>query len=135
MRRNRRKSDKFKVLTGRTMNLASIFALLVAMIVVNQVAQAKCSQTQKSIGEKEKLLARLESERVMESSRWERMLTSDNLERALLKHGLDMKCPRDEMIIRMDASGTPRLGQRSVELAMNRRDGTAVAANRNRRRR
>lgn len=129
-RRNCRKSQTMNVMTGRTFHVASVIVALMIAVVMNLVAESRCTQVRDSIGEKQKLLARLEQDRQRESAAWEQMTTASNLERALIRHGLNMRYPKSEQVIRMDASGTPRYGQRSVELAKSRlaSSGT-VAAN------
>lgn len=119
-RRNCRKSQTMNVMTGRTFHVAGIILTLLVAVVMNLVAESRCTQVRDSIGEKEKLLARLEQDRQRESAAWEQMTTASSLERALVRHGLNMRFPKSEQVIRMDASGTPRYGQRSVELAKNR---------------
>lgn len=118
--RNCRKSQSLHVMTGRFVHVGGIIAALVTMVVINLVAEARCSQTTRSIREKEKLLVKLEQDRQRESDAWDQMTTAANLDRALINHGLDMRYPKSEQVIRMDASGTPRYGQESVKLAMNR---------------
>lgn len=119
-RRNCRKSQTMNVMTGRTFHVAGIILTLLFAVVMNLVAESRCKQVNDSIREKEKLLARLEQDRDREDAAWQQMTTASNLERALIRHGLNMRYPKDEQVIRMDASGTPRYGQRSVELARNR---------------
>lgn len=119
-RRNCRKSQTMNVMTGRTFHVAGIILTLLVAVVMNLVAESRCTQVRDSIGEKEKLLARLEQDRQRESAAWEQMTTASSLERALVRHGLNMRFPKSEQVIRMDASGTPRYGQRSVELAKSR---------------
>lgn len=135
--RNRRKSQTMNVLTGKTFHVAGIIAALVTMVVVNLVADTRCTQTIKSIGEKEKQLARLEQDRLRESTAWDAMTTAENLDRALVRHGLNMRYPKPEQVVRMDASGTPRYGQTSVKLALQRKAaaGTVVQNTRARHRR
>ena len=129
-RRNCRKSQTRNVMTGRSFHVAGIILSLVVAVVMTLVADARCSQVNDSIREKEKLLVRLEQDRDREDAAWQQMTTASNLERALVRHGLNMRFPKDEQVIRMDASGSPRYGQRSVALAKSRLSGTgAVAAN------
>ena len=134
-RRNCRKSQTLNVMTGKSFRIVGIIVALVLVVVVNLVADARCNQTMRSIGEKEKLLARLEQDRQRESAAWEQMTTAGNLDRALLRHGLDMRYPKSEQVIRMDASGTPRYGQRSVALAKARLGSTVPVASNSRPRR
>lgn len=127
-RRNCRKSQTMNVMTGRTFHVAGIIVTLVVAVVLNLVADARCSQVRDSIGRKEKMLARLEQDRDREDAAWQQMTTASNLERALIRHGLNMRYPKDEQVIRMDASGSPRPGQRSVELARCRLAGSGPVA-------
>ena len=125
-RRNRRRSEStMNVLTSRSFRAAGIIVALVVMSVINFVADQRCNQTIRAIREKEKLLSRLEQDRQRESAAWERMTAAENLERALIRHGLNMRYPKSEQVVRMDASGTPCYGQRSVALAKSR---SAVSA-------
>lgn len=133
-RRNCRKSQTMNVMTGRTVHVAGIMLVLMVMVVMNMVADSRCKQVSDSIGEKEKLLVRLEGDRQRESAAWEQMTTARNLENALVRHGLNMRYPMDEQVIRMDASGTPRYGQRSVELAKKRLSNSGMMASNARRR-
>ena len=71
----------------------------------------------KSIGEKERTLAKLEDERMRESARWDAMKTADNIDRALLRFGLSMRYAKAEQIVRMDAAGRPKPGQLAVARA------------------
>lgn len=135
-RRNCRKSQTMNVMTGKSIHVVGIIAALVTMVVVNLVADARCRQTKDSIGEKERQLARLEQDRVRESAAWEAMLTTENLDRALTRHGLKMlRYPKPEQVIRMDASGTPRYGQQSVKLAIQRKAAAGAVVNNSRTRR
>lgn len=120
------------VMTGRTFHVAGIILTLLVAVVMNLVAESRCTQVRDSIGEKEKLLARLEQDRQRESAAWEQMTTASSLERALVRHGLNMRFPKSEQVIRMDASGTPRYGQRSVELAKNRLSASATVVSNSR---
>lgn len=132
-RRNCRKSQKMNVMTGRTFHVAGIIVTLMVAVVMNLVAESRCKQVQDSIGEKEKLLVRLEQDRQRESAAWEQMTTATSLEHALVRHGLNMRYPKSEQVIRMDASGSPRYGQRSVELAKNRLSASATIVSNSRR--
>lgn len=131
-RRNCRKSQTRNVMTGRSFHVAGIILALMVAIVMNLVAESRSSQVWDSICEKEKLLDRLEQDRQRESAAWEQMTTASGLERALVRHGLNMRYPKSEQVVRMDASGTPRYGQRSVELAKRRlsSSGTVASASR-----
>lgn len=122
------------VMTGRTFHVAGIILALLLVVVMNLVAESRCKLVRDSIGEKEKLLASLEKDRDREDANWQQMKSISNLERALVRHGLNMRMPKDEQVIRMDASGTPRYGQRSVELAKSRLASSGTVASNTRRR-
>lgn len=133
--RNYRKSQKVKLLRGRTFYIALIIASLLVMVVLNIVADTRCTQVCASIGEKEKRLTGLDKELKREITKWAKMTTEDSLDRALLKNGLKMRVPLPAQVIRMDDSGVPKHGQQSVEMALRRLSGTMpVASNTPRRR-
>lgn len=108
-------------------HVAAIMLMLFVMVIVNLLANSSCSQLMKSIGEKERLLAKLEDERSRESARWEEMKTPEKLERALTRHGLAMRYAKPSQIVRLRADGTPFPGQLSVAKAMQRDTASAVA--------
>ena len=128
-RKNCRKSQTVNVMTGRSLHIAGIIAALVAMTVINLVADARCKQTQKAIGEKQRELVRLEQDRRRESAAWDQMTTAENLSRALVRHGLNMRIAKPEQVVRMNSDGRPRYGQPSVELAKARNAAGSVASN------
>lgn len=136
-RRNCRKSQKMNVMTGRTFHVAGIIVILLFAVVMNLVAESRCKAVNDSICEKEKLLARLEQDRDREDAVWQQMTSEENLSRALVRHGLNMRTPKDEQVIRLDANGVVRPGQRSVELARARlaNPGVVASASRSRTRR
>jgi len=120
MKRNRKIPKKMSVVATNTMNFGVIVVVAVAMIILHQLASSSCGQLLKSIGEKERELARLEESRVRESLRWEEMKTPEKIEAALLRHGLKMGIPRPDQFVRMKADGTPYPGQLSVRKARQR---------------
>ena len=125
MKKNRRRSKKMSVMASRSMHVGGVLVMFFVMVIVNLLASSSCNQLMKSIGEKERLLAKLEKDRERESARWDAMKTSENLDRALLKFGLSMKYPRPEQIVLMDARGQPKPGQLSVARASARRSSAA----------
>ena len=120
MKRNRKIPKKMSVLATNTMNFGVIVVVAVAMIILHQLASSSCTQLMKSIGEKERELARLEEARTRESLRWEEMKTPEKIEMALLRHGLKMSIPRPDQFVHMKADGTPYPGQLSVSRARHR---------------
>ena len=117
MKRNRRRSKKMSVMASRSMHIGAVMVMFFVMVILNLLASSSCNQMMKSIGEKEKTLAKLEDERARESARWDAMKTTDNIDRALLRFGLSMKYARAEQIVRMDSAGRPKPGQLAVARA------------------
>lgn len=114
------------VVASNTMRFGAVILMAVVMVFVNFLASSSCQHMMTSIGEKERLLAKLEEERVRESARWDEMKTPEKIESALLRHGLAMRYPKPDQIVRMKADGRPYPGQLSVERAK-RRNGLAAA--------
>ena len=112
------------VVTSRSFYVGSVVITLFVAVIVNIFAESSCSLVSKSIGEKEKQLARLEKDRDRESARWEEMKTDENLDRMLPKHGLLMRYPKPEQIVRMRPDGVPYAGQ--LSLAVARRENRPV---------
>ncbi|MBQ7235339.1 MAG: hypothetical protein IJS36_08030 [Kiritimatiellae bacterium] len=128
MKRNRKRSKRMSVMASRSMHIGGVLVMFFVMVLVNLLASSSCSQLMKSIGEKERQLAKLENDRARESARWDSMKTSENLDRALLKFGLSMKYPRADQIVRMDSHGQPKPGQLSVARAARRASGVSHTA-------
>lgn len=128
MKRNRKRSKRMSVMASRSMHIGGVLVMFFVMVLVNLLASSSCSQLMKSIGEKERQLAKLENDRARESARWDGMKTSENLDRALLKFGLSMKYPRADQIVRMDSRGQPKPGQLSVARASRRASGVSHTA-------
>ena len=126
MRKNRKRTKKMSVVASNTMHFGAVIVMLFIMVFVNFLASSSCQQLLKSIGEKERQLAKLEEERVRESARWEEMKTPERLESALLRHGLAMRYPRPDQVVRMKANGKPYPGQLSVAKAGQRNGVAAV---------
>lgn len=120
-RRNRKISKRMSVIAGRSMQIAAVMLILFVMVIVNQLASSNCDQLTKAIREKERQLAKLEDERSRESARWEEMKTPEKLESALMRHGLSMRYPKADQVVRMKSDGRPYPGQVSVARAQQRR--------------
>lgn len=117
MKKNRRRSKKMSVMASRSMHIGAVMVMFFVMVILNLLASSSCNQIMKSIGEKERTLAKLEDERMRESARWDAMKTADNIDRALLKFGLSMRYAKAEQIVRMDSAGRPKPGQLAVARA------------------
>jgi hypothetical protein len=120
MRKNRKMSKKMSVMAGRTVQIGAVMIMLFAVVILNMLASSSCKHLTKTIREKEIQLTRLEKERDREAARWDKMKTSENLEAALIKHGLAMRIPRAEQVVRLRSDGRPYPGQRSVAKAYER---------------
>ena len=117
MKKNRKRSKKMSVMASRSMHIGAVMVMFFVMVILNLLASSSCTQIMKSIGEKERTLAKLEDERMRESARWDAMKTADNIDRALLKFGLSMRYAKAEQIVRMDSAGRPKPGQLAVARA------------------
>lgn len=117
MKKNRKRSKKMSVMASRSMHIGAVMVMFFVMVILNLLASSSCTQILKSIGEKERTLAKLEDERMRESARWDAMKTADNMDRALLKFGLSMRYAKAEQIVRMDSAGRPKPGQLAVARA------------------
>jgi len=120
MRKNRKMPKKMSVMAGRSVQIGALIITCFAMVILNMLASSSCKQLEKTIGEKKRQMESLEDSHKREKANWEKMLTPANLEQALLRHGLAMKFPKTEQVVRMDASGRPYPGQRSVARATQR---------------
>ena len=120
MRRNRKMPKKMSVMAGRSVQIGALIITCVAMVILNMLASSSCKQLENTIGEKKRQIDSLEDSYKREKANWEKMLTPANLEQALLRHGLAMKFPKTEQVVRMDAAGRPYPGQRSVARATQR---------------
>ena len=125
MKKNRKRSKKMSVMASRSMHVGGVLVMFFVMVIVNLLASSSCNQLMKSIGEKERQLARLENDRERERARWDAMKTAENLDKALLKFGLSMKYPRADQQVYMDSRGRPKPGQLSVARASARRSSAA----------
>lgn len=120
MRKNRKVSKRRSVVVGNSMRLGGIMLVLFTMVILNLLAQSSCDQLMKSIGDREKELARLNEDYDREMARWEEMKSPDRLEAALLRHGLSMRSPGPDQVVRMRSDGTPYPGQLSMVRAEQR---------------
>lgn len=129
MGRNWKISRKASVVAQNTAYAGAIMLMLFVMVIVNMLASSSCSQLMKSIGEKERILSRLEDERTRESARWEEMKTPQNLETALSRHGLAMRYPKPSQTVRL-REGTGQLipSQLSVAKEMQRNRNSMTAS-------
>lgn len=135
MKKNRKRSKKMSVMASRSMHIGAVMVMLFVMVILNLLASSSCNQLMKSIGEKEKLLTKLEKDRTRESARWDAMKGPEDIDRALLRFGLAMRYPKAEQVVVMDAHGRPRPGQLSVARAAARNGVTKTARYNGRRRR
>ena len=120
MRKNRKMPKKMSVMAGRSVQIGALIITCFAMVSLNMLASSSCKQLENTIGEKKRQIDSLEVSYKREKANWEKMLTPANLEQALLRHGLAMKFPKTEQVVRMDAAGRPYPGQRSVARATQR---------------
>jgi len=127
MRKNKKVSKKMSVVANRSAQIGSVMLALFLTVLVNLLANSSCAQLMKSIGEKEREIARLGDEYARESEKWEEMKSPANLERALLRHGLAMSYNREDQIVRMKSNGKPYEGQISIAKIRNRKSGQQVA--------
>ena len=127
MRKNRRVSTKMSVMAQHFAYLAAIIIALFATVVVNLLVKSSCSQLSRSIGLKEKELAKLQDEFTRESARWEAMQTPERLEKALADHNLPMFFAKASQTIRMQPDGRPYPNQISVAKAAQRTPAVATA--------
>lgn len=114
MKRNSKRTKKMSVVASGSMSLGIVIFALFVMVIVNLLASSNCDQLQKTIGEKEKKLAKLEDDRRRASAAWDEMKSSANLDSMLPKHGLAMHYPSANQIVRMNKSGRPLPGQLSL---------------------
>ena len=129
MGKNWKISKKMSVVAQNTAYAGAIMLMLFVMVIVNMLASSSCSPLMKSIGEKERILARLEDERSRESARWEELKTPQNLEVALNRHGLAMRYPKASQTVRLrEGSGQLIPSQLSVAKEMQRSRNAMTAS-------
>lgn len=127
MRKNRYRSKNLSVMTRHTIHAFVIIIVLGIASGMNILAESRCMEVRAEIGNREKQLAQVEKACERESTRWEELKTAENLDRMLLKHGLAMRYPRPDQIVRLKADGTPYPGQISVA-SIRRQNPNAVVA-------
>lgn len=128
MRRNKRIKKHSRFATS-SMGVASLIVSGFIMLMIFFGMNSRCSSITRDIGKKERELQRLEAELTREKTRWDEMKVPERLNMALARFGLEMNPPREDQLVRMNATGTPAPGQ----LALRRLNGTsksrAVAVN------
>ena len=117
MKRNKKMSKKMSVMATNTMRFGAIILSFFVMVIFYILSSQSCTQLQNQKGVKEREIVKLDEALLRASTSWEQMTTPDKLERALLLHGLAMKTPRPDQIVRMLENGTPRPGQISLAKA------------------
>ncbi len=127
MRKNRKVSKKMSVMAGRTVQIGAVMIMVFVVVILNMLASSSCKQLTKAIRVKERQLAKLEDERVREEARWDQMKKPEHLETALLRHGLAMRVPRAEQVVRLMSDGRPYSGQISVAKAAARNRAAQTA--------
>ena len=125
MKRNRKVSKKMSVMATNTMRFGAILVFFFVMVILNLLSSSSCTQLQNQKGAKEREIAKLDDSLLRESTRWEEMKTPEKVEVALLRHGLSMKMPRADQIVRMMENGLPRPGQISLARAKSRNEVVA----------
>ena len=115
MSRNK-KIKKNSVLTTGTVGVASLIVSALIMRMYFNVLVSRCGLSNNDIGKAERRLKALESECVREAARWDEMRTRERLNAKLTRFGLEMRYPRQDQIVQMNADG------RAIEgLAVKRR--------------
>ena len=128
-RKNRKVSKRMSVVAGHAVRFGAVIVMFFVMAIVYLLAKSSCEQLSDEIRDKEHVLAKLEDEQDRESARWEEMKTPDRLEAALLRHGLSMKYPRPDQVVRVRADGTLLPGQPAVARAAQRSRAVSTAQN------
>lgn len=136
MRKNRKRTKEMSVVASRSMHIGAIIMMLFVVGIIYLLASSSCDQLSKSIGEKEKVLAKLEKDRQRASAAWDAMKTSENLDRMLRKHGLAMKYAHPHQVVRINRDGKAIPGQLSLTRIsqIEQRNKTMLTANYPRRR-
>ena len=114
MRRNRKIPKRMSVVATNTMRFGAIIVFFFVMVILNLLSSSSCTQLQNAKGALEREIAKLEDARTREATRWEKLKTTESIESALFRHGLSMKTPRADQMVRLLPDGTPRPGQLSV---------------------
>lgn len=128
MKQNRKFKKSHSATATRTFQVGGVVLVVFIMTIFNIMAESKCKQIKSTIGKDKKELGRLEEAYLRECAKWEELTTPENLDRALLRHGLNMRYPKAEQIVKMDASGVPVPGQLSIAFAKNRANRTMKVA-------
>jgi hypothetical protein len=126
MKKNRKIPKKMSVAASNTMHFAALIVVLCLMVILNLLASSSCTQLMKTIGEKERMLVKLEDAKMREATRWEELKTPERVAEALRAHGLAMETPRSYQVVRMRGDGTPFPGQPSVARARQRNGSQTV---------
>lgn len=121
MRKNRKMSKRMSVVATNTMRFGAVILSFFVMVILYILSSQSCAQLQNQKGAKEREIAKLDDSLLRESTRWEEMKTPEKIEMSLLRHGLAMKMPRAEQIVRME-NGAPRPGQISLAKAKARNE-------------
>ena len=127
MRKNRKIPKKMSVVATNTMRFGAIIVFFFVMVILNLLSSQSCKQLENAKGALEREIVKLDEARMRESTRWEEMKTTENIEAALLRHGLSMKLPHADQMVRLRPDGTPRPGQISIARSK-MRTGVAAAA-------
>lgn len=127
MRQNKRVSRRRSVISMHAQHLGMIVVALVAMVIINMLAESSCGQLMKSIGAKDRILVARQAELDRVGARWEATKSTDRLMQALGSRGLVMTYAKANQIIHMDKGGRVKPGQRSVALARERFDRASTA--------
>ncbi|MBR7180005.1 MAG: hypothetical protein IKD42_00085 [Kiritimatiellae bacterium] len=113
-RKNKMRSTRMSIVARRTMYGFSIIVTLCVVTIFHHLASSTCTGMMKKIGEKERLLARLEDEQTREAARWEEIKSNRSLEKALRDFGMAMHYAKPAQMVRLNADGSVRPGQISV---------------------
>ena len=127
MRKHRKMSKKMSVMAGRTVQIGAVMVMAFVIVILNMLATSSCKHLEKEIRIKERQLAKLDDEKAREGARWNDMVTPEKLEVALLRHGLAMKTPRAEQVVRLRSDGRPYPCQISVAKAAERNRASQTA--------
>ena len=127
MRKNKKMSKKMSVMATNTMRFGAVILSFFVMVILYILSSQSCTRLQNQKGTMEREIVKLDDALLRESTRWEEMKTPEKIEMALLHHGLSMKTPRADQIVRMMENGTPRPGQ--ISLARGKSRNEALAGN------
>lgn len=104
MRRNK-KIKKNSVLTSGTVGVSSLIVSALIMTMIYYILDSRCDLINNDIGKAEKRLAALDSECVREAARWDELKIPERLNEKLTRFGLEMRYPRQDQIVQMNADG------------------------------